>query len=241
MAAGIPARKTMPKLPLIVILGRPNVGKSTLFNRIVGSRRALVGNEPGMTRDRIEGTAEWQGTRFRLVDTGGIVPQDRETIPAEIFRHARMAIDEAAHLVLVVDGREGVLPLDQELCNLLRRMGKPISLAINKIDLPMHTPLAAEFASLGLENSFPVSAEHGLGVDQLLSHDDDRPAAPGGNCCRLGSARQDCHHRAAQRGQVDAAESPGRGGAVDCNSHRRNHPRRGGRGSGTRWRKVLVY
>jgi GTP-binding protein len=170
MAAGIPARKTMPKLPLIVILGRPNVGKSTLFNRIVGSRRALVGNEPGMTRDRIEGTAEWQGTRFRLVDTGGIVPQDRETIPAEIFRHARMAIDEAVHLVLVVDGREGVLPLDQELCTLLRRTGKPVSLAINKIDLPMHTPLAAEFASLGVEDAFPVSAEHGLGVDQLLSH-----------------------------------------------------------------------
>ena len=160
----------MPKLPLIVILGRPNVGKSTLFNRIVGSRRALVGNEPGMTRDRIEGIADWQGTRFRLVDTGGIVPEDRETIPAEILRHARMAIEQAAHLILVVDGRGGVLPLDQELCNLLRRTGKRISLAVNKIDLPMHQPLSAEFASLGVEDSFPVSAEHGLGVEQLLDH-----------------------------------------------------------------------
>ena len=160
----------MPKLPLIVILGRPNVGKSTLFNRIVGSRRALVGNEPGMTRDRIEGTGEWQGAHFRLVDTGGIIPQDRDTIATEILRHAQMAIERAAHLILVVDGREGVLPLDQELCSLLRKTGKPLAVAVNKIDLPMHAPLAAEFASLGVENTFPVSAEHGLGVDQLLNH-----------------------------------------------------------------------
>ncbi|HXH48962.1 MAG TPA: ribosome biogenesis GTPase Der [Terriglobia bacterium] len=160
----------MAKLPLIVILGRPNVGKSTLFNRIIGSRRALVGNEPGMTRDRIEGTGEWQGARFRLVDTGGIIPQDRDTIPAEILRHAQMAIERAAHLILVVDGREGVVPLDQELCNLLRRTGKRMSLAVNKIDLPMHAPLAAEFSSLGVADTFPVSAEHGLGVDQLLNH-----------------------------------------------------------------------
>jgi GTP-binding protein len=160
----------MPKLPLIVILGRPNVGKSTLFNRIVGSRRALVGNEPGMTRDRIEGTAEWQGARFRLVDTGGIVPEDHDTIPAEILRHAQMAIEKAVHLILVVDGRDGIIPLDEELCNLLRRTGKRLAVAVNKIDLPMHDPLAADFARLGVENTFPVSAEHGLGVDQLLNH-----------------------------------------------------------------------
>lgn len=160
----------MSKLPIIVILGRPNVGKSTLFNRILGSRRALVGNEPGMTRDRIEGIAEWRGIRFKLVDTGGIVPEDRDTIASEIFRHAQMAIEKASHLVLVVDGREGVLPLDKELCNLLRRTGKPVSLAVNKIDLPMHAPLAAEFASLGVGDTFPVSAEHGLGVEELLEH-----------------------------------------------------------------------
>ncbi len=158
------------KLPLIVILGRPNVGKSTLFNRIVGSRRALVGNEPGMTRDRIEATGEWHGTRFRLVDTGGIIPQDSNLIASEILRHAQMAIEQAAHLILVVDGRGGVMPLDQELCNLLRKTGKRMSVAVNKIDLPVHAPLAAEFASLGIENTFAVSAEHGLGVDQLLDH-----------------------------------------------------------------------
>jgi GTPase len=170
VAAGFSVNQHMAKLPLIVILGRPNVGKSTLFNRIVGSRRALVGNEPGMTRDRIEGTAEWQGLRFRLVDTGGIIPQDRDVIATEILRHAQMAIDRAAHLILVVDGREGLLPLDGELCNLLRKTGKPLAVAVNKIDLPMHAPLAAEFASLGVEDTFPISAEHGLGVDQLLNH-----------------------------------------------------------------------
>lgn len=157
-------------MPLIVILGRPNVGKSTLFNRIVGSRRALVGNEPGMTRDRLETIAEWRGKHFNLVDTGGIVPHDRDIMATEIFRHARMAIENAAHLILMVDGREGVLPLDQELCNLLRRTGKPVSIAVNKIDLPMHSPLTAEFARLGIAETFPVSAEHGLGVDQLLDH-----------------------------------------------------------------------
>lgn len=160
----------MSKLPQIVILGRPNVGKSTLFNRIVGSRRALVGNEPGMTRDRLEGIAEWHGKHFKLVDTGGIIPDDRDIMPSEILRQARMAIEAATHLILVVDGREGVLPLDKELANLIRRTGKRVSLAVNKIDLPMHAPLAAEFASLGLENSFPVSAEHGQGVDILLDH-----------------------------------------------------------------------
>jgi GTPase len=168
----------MSKLPLIVIIGRPNVGKSTLFNRIVGSRRSLVGNEPGMTRDRLEATAEWQGMRFNLVDTGGIVPQDRDIIASEIFRYAQMAIEKAAHLILVVDGREGVLPLDQELCNLMRRTGKRVSLAVNKIDLPMHAALAAEFASLGIADTYPVSAEHGLGVDLLLDHvTKDLPAA----------------------------------------------------------------
>ena len=124
----------MSKLPLIAILGRPNVGKSTLFNRIVGSRRALVGNEPGMTRDRLEGIAEWQGRRFNLADTGGIVPQDKDLMASEILRHARMAIEKAAHLVLVVDGREGVVPLDEELTQLLRRTGRKRALEVKKVE-----------------------------------------------------------------------------------------------------------
>ena len=102
-------------LPRIVILGRPNVGKSTLFNRICGRRRALVGDEPGMTRDRLYAPAEWLGKRFEVVDTGGMIPAEQELIPSEIFRQAQVAIEEAAHLVMVVDAREGVVPLDEEL------------------------------------------------------------------------------------------------------------------------------
>jgi GTP-binding protein len=160
----------MASLPQIVILGRPNVGKSTLFNRICGRRRALVGNEPGMTRDRLYAQAEWQGKRFEVVDTGGMLPGEKEIIPAEIFRQARVAIEQAAHLVIVVDAREGVTPLDEELVQLLRRTGKPLSLAANKIDSVQLMPLAAEFHRLGVADVFPLSAEHGLGVDDLLDH-----------------------------------------------------------------------
>ncbi len=160
----------MPNLPRVVILGRPNVGKSTLFNRLCGRRRALVGNEPGMTRDRLYAPAEWLGKRFEVVDTGGMIPAEPDLMAAEIFRQARVAIEEAAHLVLVVDARQGIVPLDEELAQLLHRTGKRLSLAVNKIDTSQHSPLAAEFHHLGIQNLFPLSAEHGLGVDDLLDH-----------------------------------------------------------------------
>lgn len=157
-------------LPRLVILGRPNVGKSTLFNRICGRRRALVGNEPGMTRDRLYAPAEWMGKDFEVVDTGGMIPAEQELIPSEIFRQAQVAIAEAAHLILVVDAQQGIVPLDEELATLLRKTGRPLSLAVNKIDTAQHSPLAAEFHRLGITNLFPLSAEHGLGVDDLLAH-----------------------------------------------------------------------
>jgi GTP-binding protein len=160
----------MPHLPRIVILGRPNVGKSTLFNRLCKQRRALVGNEPGMTRDRLYARAEWLGKPFEVIDTGGIIPSDKELIPIEIYRQARVAIEEAAHLILVVDGREGVVPLDEELAQLLRRTGKPLSVVVNKVDAEQHSPLAGEFHRLGIKNIFPISAEHGRGLDDLLDH-----------------------------------------------------------------------
>ena len=160
----------MSKLPRVVILGRPNVGKSTLFNRICGRRRALVGNEPGMTRDRLYAPAEWMGRHFEVVDTGGLIPAENELIASEIFRQARVAIEEAVHLVLVVDARQGAVPLDEELAHLLRRTGKPLALAVNKVDTVQHAALAAEFHRLGITQIFPVSAEHGLGVDDLLEH-----------------------------------------------------------------------
>lgn len=160
----------MSRLPRLAILGRPNVGKSTLFNRICGRRRALVGNEPGMTRDRLYAPAEWRGRTFEVIDTGGIVPGEKDLVAREVFRQARVAAEEANQLVLVVDAREGLMPLDQELAHLLRRTGKPLSLAVNKIDTGQHSPLAAEFHRLGVQNIFPLSAEHGLGVDDLLDH-----------------------------------------------------------------------
>ncbi len=155
------------KLPSVVIVGRPNVGKSTLFNRLTGSRRSIVTNEPGITRDRIYGRAEWDGREFELVDTGGIVPEDKAGIPREILRQARVAIDSASRVVQVVDGRSGPVPLDAELAQLLRRAGKPPVLAVNKVDLPKQAELAAQFYELG-DEVFPISAEHGFGIDTLL-------------------------------------------------------------------------
>jgi GTP-binding protein len=155
------------KQPSIVIVGRPNVGKSTLFNRLTGTRRSIVTNEPGITRDRIYGSASWRGRPFEVVDTGGIIPDEKAGIPAEIFRQAKMAIDGAARVVLVVDARTGPVPLDAELAQLLRRAGKPPVIAANKVDTPQHMAMAAAFYELG-DEVFPVSAEHGLGVDELL-------------------------------------------------------------------------
>jgi GTP-binding protein len=146
------------------------VGKSTLFNRICGRRRALVGDEPGMTRDRLYAPAEWLGKPFEVVDTGGMIPFEKDLIASEIFRQAQVAIEEAAQLILVVDARQGIVPLDEELIHLLRRTGKPLSLAVNKVDAAQHSPLAAEFYRLGIPHIFPLSAEHGLGVDDLLEH-----------------------------------------------------------------------
>ncbi len=167
-ARGVPSQPSLTKPPRIVIVGRPNVGKSTLFNRICQKRRALVGNEPGMTRDRRYAPAEWQGKRFEVVDTGGMIPTETELILAEIVRQAKVAIEEAACVVLVVDSHAGPVPLDEELAALLRRTGKPVVLAVNKIDAEQHVALAAEFHRLGIAGIVPVSAEHGLGVDDLL-------------------------------------------------------------------------
>src|SRR3989442_15405896 len=155
-------------IPTLAIVGRPNVGKSTLFNRIVGSRRAIVGDESGITRDRLYGEGEWRGRQLRLVDTGGIIPDEKDFIPAEVFRQARVALEEAAAIVMVVDGRTELAASDLELARLLRRTGKPLFLAINKIDTEKQQALANEFHRLGIRELFPISAEHGRGVDDLL-------------------------------------------------------------------------
>jgi GTP-binding protein len=157
-------------LPTLAIVGRPNVGKSTLFNRLVGSRRSIVGDEPGITRDRIYGEAEWAGRRLRVVDTGGIIPDDQALIPAEIFRQARVALEEADVIVIVVDGRSELASSDIDLARLLLRTGKPLILAVNKVDTPQLEPYAEEFRRLGIKELLPISAEHGTGVAELLEY-----------------------------------------------------------------------
>jgi GTPase len=154
-------------LPSLVIVGRPNVGKSTLFNRLTGTRRAIVTNEPGITRDRIYGKAEWRGRTLEVVDTGGIVPDDKALIPQEILRQAHVAIKKAALLVLVVDSQAGLTPLDEELARLLRTTGKPFFIAVNKVDSLSQEVNAGVFHRLGVP-VFPIAAEHGTGVDDLL-------------------------------------------------------------------------
>jgi len=154
----------------LAIVGRPNVGKSTLFNRLVRSRRAIVGDEPGITRDRIYGEAEWAGRKLRVVDTGGIVPDDQALIPAEIFRQARVALEEADAIVLVVDGRTELASPDIDLARLLLRTGKPLVLAVNKMDTTALEPYAEEFRRLGIKELLPISAEHGTGVAELLEY-----------------------------------------------------------------------
>ena len=154
-------------LPLVAIIGRPNVGKSTLFNRLTGSRKSIVGDEPGITRDRIYGEVEWNGKVFRLVDTGGIVPDDEAIIPSNIFKQASNAIAEAQAIIWVVDARSGAIPLDEEIGILLRNIGKPIFIAANKSESRKIEEDAAEFYKFGFELT-PVSAENGNGVGDLL-------------------------------------------------------------------------
>jgi GTPase len=156
--------------PTVVIVGRPNVGKSTLFNRITGQRRAIVGNEPGITRDRIHGDANYDGRRFELIDTGGIVVSDAEYIPSQILRQAQVALEKASQVILLVDGRSEITAADRELAAMLRKLGKPVLLAVNKIDTGAKESLIHDFHSLGIRDIFPVSAEHGLGVDELVEH-----------------------------------------------------------------------
>src|SRR6266700_700763 len=155
-------------LPLVAIIGRPNVGKSTLFNRLIGERKAIVGDEPGITRDRIYGEATWRAQRFALVDTGGIVPDDEAVIPASILKQASFAIDDAQALIWVVDARKGITPLDEELARLFRSTGKRVLTAANKADATHWESDAGEFHRFGFAEVFPISAEHGNGIGDML-------------------------------------------------------------------------
>ena len=168
----------------MAIVGRPNVGKSTLFNRIVGQRLAIVGNIPGTTRDRLYADAEWADTAFTLVDTGGLEPSQEtirrkrrkmkplaeasEQFVEEVRDHVQMAIDEADLLLFLTDVKEGVSPVDEEISDMLRKSGKPVVVAVNKADNPARQEDAVEFYRLGLGQPFPISALHGLGIPDLM-------------------------------------------------------------------------
>ena len=157
----------MPK-PLIAIVGRQNVGKSTLFNRIIGQRLAIVEDLPGTTRDRLYADAEWQGKAFALVDTGGLVLDAEDDLLARVRLQAEQAIAEADIIILVTNVLDGVTATDQDLADILRRTSKPIFLCVNKADTAQRRLDAVEFFSLGLGEVYPVSALHGIGVADLL-------------------------------------------------------------------------
>ena len=163
-----PPKAGPPQWPIVAIVGRPNVGKSTLFNRLTGSRRSIVGDEPGITRDRIYGEVSWAGRTARVIDTGGIVPDDDALIPSEIFRQARFALDEADAIIMIVDGRTELAAPDLDLARLLQRTGKPLFLAVNKIDTESMEAAAENFRRLGIRNVIPISSEHGNNIGDLL-------------------------------------------------------------------------
>jgi GTP-binding protein len=155
-------------MPTVAIIGRPNVGKSTLFNKILGAKTAIVDDVPGVTRDRNYAEAAYRGRRFRLVDTGGLEPSASEGMLSLIRRQSELAIAEADILILLMDGRAGLTPPDEEVVRLLRGITKPVFFAVNKIDTPKADPLVADFYRLGKDDLYPLSAEHGIGVAELL-------------------------------------------------------------------------
>ncbi len=155
--------------PIVAVVGRPNVGKSTFVNRIVGSRQSIVDDQPGVTRDRIYFDVEWQNKEFTLIDTGGIIPGDEDEIMLNIFTQAKVACDEADKIIFLVDGKNGINPIDYDIANVLRRSKKPVYLAVNKIDSPERFDMVSDFYALAIGDPHPISALHGSGgVGDLL-------------------------------------------------------------------------
>lgn len=159
----------MNKKPIVAIVGRPNVGKSTFVNRLIGHRNSIVDDRPGVTRDRIYFDVEWQNKIFTVIDTGGIVPGDEDEIMLSIYDQAKIACDEADKIIFLVDGRDGVNPVDEDIANILRQSDKPVYLAVNKLDNPESLAMINDFYSLAIGEPLGISALHGSGgVGDLL-------------------------------------------------------------------------
>ena len=159
----------MKRKPIVAIVGRPNVGKSTFVNRLVGHRKSIVDDMPGVTRDRIYFDVEWQNKWFTVIDTGGIIPDDEDEIMVSIYEQAKIACEEAEKIVFIVDGKDGVTPIDEDIANILRQSKKPVFLAVNKVDSPSQALYTSEFYSLALGEPIGISALHGSGgVGDLL-------------------------------------------------------------------------
>ena len=159
----------MKRKPTVAIVGRPNVGKSTFVNRLVGSRHSIVDDLPGVTRDRIYFDVEWQNKPFTVIDTGGIIPGDDDDIMVSIFDQAKLACEEAEKIIFIVDGKDGLNPIDYDIANILRQSGKPVFLAVNKCDNPESLLMTSEFYALSLGDPIGISALHGSGgVGDLL-------------------------------------------------------------------------
>lgn len=159
----------MNRKPIVAIVGRPNVGKSTFVNRLIGARNSIVHDLPGVTRDRIYFDVEWQNKSFTVIDTGGIIPGDEDEIMLSIFDQARIATEEADKIIFLVDGKEGINPVDEDIANILRKSKKPVILAVNKLDNPSSFLMVNDFYSLALGEPMGISALHGSGgVGDLL-------------------------------------------------------------------------
>ena len=206
------ALKTSParRSPVLAIVGRPNVGKSTLFNKLLGERKAIVDDSPGVTRDRNYGEAEWAGRKFQLIDTGGLDTDAEGGLEESVQKQSRLALREADVIVFLFDGKGGLNPLDREAVGLLRKENKPVLFAVNKLDSRQRADNLYEFYALGIDPLFSISAEHGLGISELMDevvqqfpNAEENEARPEADKVPAPCFRR----RPAQRGQIDSHQS----------------------------------
>jgi GTP-binding protein len=204
-----PAASSIPGVqrPLIAIVGRPNVGKSSLFNRLVGRRRALVRDVPGVTRDRLYGPLEFERWRATVVDTGGFDPSSQEPLVEGVRRHILTAVDEADLILMVVDGREGLTALDEDIATILRRSGRPVMLIANKVDSASQEPALSDLYRLGFGAPIPVSAEHGRGVAEMLEAVRPRATETGPTAGTQSAARPEARTAIAIVGRPNVGKS----------------------------------